>query len=107
VTLIRCYNLRNSNIFIYRSSEEAEFLEENLRVAEIRRTKMEAEIAAAIAPSDYIVKDELQCKFNTNSYKMMYVVNSENYFYFKGALKRAKDVNHLIFNSIMEILLPS
>ncbi|XP_021968707.1 paired amphipathic helix protein Sin3a isoform X3 [Folsomia candida] len=68
--------------------EEAELLEKQLEANAKRR----AETAAAIK-SPYVIKENLQCKFHPNSYRIVYVVNSENYFYSKGALKRAKQ-NH-------------
>lgn len=67
--------------------EEAELLEKQLEANAKRR----AETAAAIK-SPYVIKENLQCKFHPNSYRIVYVVNSENYFYSKGALKRAKQV---------------
>lgn len=42
---------------------------------------------------DMDVLDETQCKFNINSFKMVFVVNSESYLYKRMALKRAKQVS--------------
>lgn len=36
--------------------------------------------------------DETQCRFNLNSYKMVFVVNRENYLYKRRALYRARQV---------------
>ena len=36
--------------------------------------------------------NKMECKFNLNSYKMVYVVNSEDYMYRRTALKKAKEV---------------
>ena len=38
--------------------------------------------------------DDTECKFNVNSFKMVYVVNSESYLYKRTALKRARQVRH-------------
>ncbi len=37
--------------------------------------------------------NNMECKFNLNSYKMVYVVNSEDYMYRRTALKKAKEVD--------------
>ena len=42
---------------------------------------------------DMIIQDNLQCQFNPNSYKMIFVVNSENFIYLKGALQKARRVS--------------
>lgn len=39
--------------------------------------------------------DELQCHFNQNSYRMVYVINRDNYLYRERALPKARQVNHL------------
>ena len=36
--------------------------------------------------------NKMECKFNLNSYKMVYVVNSEDYMYRRTSLKKAKQV---------------
>lgn len=36
--------------------------------------------------------DKLQCKFKLNSYKMVYVIKSEDYMYRRTALLRAQQV---------------
>ena len=38
---------------------------------------------------DWELMDDTECKFNVNSYKMVYVVNSESYLYKRMALTRA------------------
>ena len=41
---------------------------------------------------DMDIMDNTECKFNVNSFKMVYVVNSESYLYKRLALQRAKEV---------------
>ena len=41
---------------------------------------------------DMDIMDNTECKFNVNSFKMVYVVNSESYLYKRMALKRAREV---------------
>lgn len=36
--------------------------------------------------------DELQCHFNQNSYRMVYVINRDNYLYREQALPKARQV---------------
>lgn len=38
------------------------------------------------------IMDNTECKFNVNSYKMVYVINSESYLYKRNALFKAKQV---------------
>ena len=45
---------------------------------------------------DMDIMDNTECKFNVNSFKMVYVVNSESYLYKRTALKRAREVCVLI-----------
>ncbi|KAL3886413.1 hypothetical protein ACJMK2_026411 [Sinanodonta woodiana] len=40
---------------------------------------------------DLNIIDNTECKFNVNSYKLFYVVNSESYLYKRMALKRARE----------------
>lgn len=42
---------------------------------------------------DVVVQDKEQCRFNVNSYKMLYIVEGESYIYRKNSLKRAKAVS--------------
>lgn len=42
---------------------------------------------------DVVVQDNEQCRFNVNSYKMLYIVEGESYIYRKNSLKRAKTVS--------------
>lgn len=37
--------------------------------------------------------DETQCRFNLNSYRMVFVVNKENYLYKRHALRKAREVS--------------
>ena len=43
------------------------------------------------------IMDNTECKFNVNSFKMVYVVNSESYLYKRTALQRAKAVSTAIY----------
>ncbi|KAJ8311553.1 hypothetical protein KUTeg_010908 [Tegillarca granosa] len=43
------------------------------------------------ANDDMDILDNTECKFNVNSFKIVYVVNSEYYLYKRTALKRAKE----------------
>ena len=43
-------------------------------------------------PEDIDIIDNTECKFNVNSFKLVYVVNSESYLYKRMALKRAREV---------------
>ena len=49
-----------------------------------------ASSTAASLGDDWQLMDETECKFNVNSYKMVYVVNSESYLYKRLALSRAR-----------------
>ncbi|XP_013418836.1 paired amphipathic helix protein Sin3a isoform X2 [Lingula anatina] len=42
---------------------------------------------------DVDIRDNTECKFNVNSFKMVYVVNSESYLYRRNALKKAKETH--------------
>lgn len=44
--------------------------------------------------SDLITSDEMQCTFNLNKYRVVYVVNQETTLYNKGCLTRAKQVRN-------------
>ncbi|CAH1252012.1 SIN3A [Branchiostoma lanceolatum] len=43
------------------------------------------------------VKANMECKFNLNSYKMVYVVNSEDYMYRRTAIRRARESHRQVF----------
>jgi paired amphipathic helix protein Sin3a len=47
---------------------------------------------------DMDIMDNTECKFNVNSFKMVYVVNSESYLYKRLALQRAKQVLYITFS---------
>lgn len=47
--------------------------------------------------SEFVVDDKTQCRFNLNSYKMVYIVNKESYLYKKDAFMKAKEVSLFIF----------
>ena len=47
---------------------------------------------------DMDIMDNTECKFNVNSFKMVYVVNSESYLYKRMALKRAQQVRSFTCN---------
>ena len=38
------------------------------------------------------INDNTECKFNVNSFHLVYVVNSESYMYKRTALERARQV---------------
>lgn len=42
---------------------------------------------------DVVVQENEQCRFNVNSYKMLYIVEGESYIYRKNSLKKAKAVS--------------
>lgn len=44
---------------------------------------------------DFVVDDKTQCKFNINSFKMVYIVNRESYLYKKDAFLKAREVRHI------------
>ena len=50
---------------------------------------------------DMDIMDNTECKFNVNSFKMVYVVNSESYLYKRTALKRAREVCVLILRRFL------
>lgn len=59
-------------------------------------------------PSDNGIShvDNTQCKFNPKTFKRLYVINSDSWFYRKLALKRAKQVlNWLIFLRLISSIL--
>ncbi len=43
--------------------------------------------------NNVVYDDNLQCKFNPRNFKILYVINSENCFYRRLALTRAKNVS--------------
>ena len=43
-------------------------------------------------PEDMDIDENTECNFNVDSFKMVYVVNSEGYLYKRNALTRAKKV---------------
>lgn len=49
-------------------------------------------------------EDNLQCKFNPRNFKILYVINSENCFYRRLALTRAKNVRFTDFLSMFQKL---
>lgn len=52
---------------------------------------MEADDAAAEI-KDVVVREDVQCIFNVNSYQMVFVANSESFLYKRHAFTRAKQV---------------
>ena len=56
--------------------------------------------AAAAPPTpptdnpDMDILDNIECKFNVNSFKMVYVIKSESYLYKRNALRKAKEVSY-------------
>ncbi len=49
--------------------------------------------AKKLAAGEMDIMDNTECKFNVNSFKMVYVVNSESYLYKRMALQHAKEVS--------------
>jgi hypothetical protein len=47
---------------------------------------------------DMDILDNTECKFNVNSFKIVYVVNSEYYLYKRTALTKAREVSHRYVN---------
>lgn len=41
------------------------------------------------------ILDNTECKFNVNSFKIVYVVNSEYYLYKRTALTKAREVGNI------------
>ncbi|XP_067652996.1 paired amphipathic helix protein Sin3a-like isoform X1 [Haliotis asinina] len=58
---------------------------------EKEREKDESVRTEAQASEDMDILDSTGCKFNVNSFKMVYVVNSESYLYKRMALQRARE----------------
>ena len=52
------------------------------------------ESSALASNEDIDIMDNAECKFNVNSFKIVYVVNSEYYLYKRTALKKAKEVSN-------------
>lgn len=48
----------------------------------------------AMKLGDVDIIDNTECKFNVNSFKLVYVINSESFLYKRMALKRAKEVSN-------------
>lgn len=52
--------------------------------------------AARPATEHYVNEDRTECKFDANSYQMVFVVNKEQYLYVRDSLEKARKVsNHL------------
>ncbi|XP_071446323.1 paired amphipathic helix protein Sin3a isoform X2 [Hetaerina americana] len=43
------------------------------------------------APGSYVSSDNTECRFNLNSYSMVFVINKENYLYKRQAFQRARE----------------
>lgn len=41
------------------------------------------------------IVNNMECKFNLNSYRMVYVVDSEDYMYRRSSLKKAREVSFI------------
>jgi paired amphipathic helix protein Sin3a len=48
---------------------------------------------ADLSLKDVVMHDSEQCRFNVNSYKMLYIIDGESYIYRKNSLKNAKAVS--------------
>ncbi|XP_069103169.1 paired amphipathic helix protein Sin3a-like isoform X1 [Argopecten irradians] len=59
--------------------------------AELEETSNPGESPKQETNDDMDILDNTECKFNVNSFKIVYVVNSEYYLYKRTALKKAKE----------------
>ena len=49
----------------------------------------------SLKQEEVVFEDNTQCQFNLKNYKILYIVNSENCFYRRLALRRAAEVRRL------------
>ena len=64
-----------------------------------KKTLFNEKVANNVNGKGVLFEDNLQCQFNPSNFKILYVINSENCFYRRLALTRAKKVTFHI-NSI-------
>ena len=77
---------------------------EKEEVKEEKDSSQENELNELVKPSEDIdIIDNTECKFNVNSFKLVYVVNSESYLYKRMALKRAKEVSRFRLFDLLSV----
>ena len=60
-----------------------------------------ADGATSVSTENMNILENTECKFNVNSFKLVYVVNSESYLYKRMALKRAKEVGSTLEGCVL------
>lgn len=76
-----------------RLAQKPVFLPRNIRVWRYKAKEREESMANKDKSSINVV-DDTQCKFNVNSYKMVFVVQSESYLCKRNALFKARQVSY-------------
>ena len=77
---------------------------EKEEIKEEKDSSQENELNELVKPSEDIdIIDNTECKFNVNSFKLVYVVNSESYLYKRMALKRAKEVSRFRYFDLLSV----
>ena len=56
----------------------------------------EEEVVKTVTDDSMDIIDNTECKFNVNSFRLVYVTNSESYLYKRMALKRAREVGRVM-----------
>jgi hypothetical protein len=81
-------------------SQDAELPDSLLRVPKHQAPQLERRQSASDDEREeddgVNILENTQCKFNVNSFRMVYVVNSESFLYKRNALKTAKEVSSLM-----------
>ena len=75
-----------------REMKEKEQPDGEMNATEVKDEKSDPDGSRGRSAGDLDILDSSGCKFNVNSFKMVYVVNCESYLYKRTALKRAKEV---------------
>ena len=83
-----CRNIRRNEIMNVQHTEEKEGESSD------SNTAIAAQSDEKKPTVDYM--DDVECKFNVNCYKMVYVIKSESYLYKRKALTRAREVSGLV-----------
>ena len=85
---------KEKEVEVDKNSEEKEQDGESKENDSEKETNKESEDEVTKKVTDDMdIMDNTECKFNVNSFKMVYVVNSESYLYKRMALNRAKEVS--------------
>lgn len=58
--------------------------------------------AARPATEHYVNEDRTECKFDANSYQMVFVVNKEQYLYVRDSLEKARKVSESLLCYIVQ-----